>query len=175
MMSNKGLRKPLIIFLEPYGAHGGMIHLDDEFCSSLAERGLDVIWATCTETELIVSDHHLWTPFRGIYGDSSRLMRGLNYLWGLWLVLQKACREQITRPVIVHQQFITVLPIEWVFTFLLKICRVSRVISPHDTIPFNTRGRVMRLLPIYYHQFDAIISHNQKKCSLSSSRKRKSQ
>ena len=158
--SNKHL--PLVIFFEPLGEHGGLVPFDSAYCQSLAEHELDVVWVTSDETQINSIACELWTPFQNIFGDSPSWKRGLNYARGLWTVLKRVISERKKRRLVIHQQFITVLPLDIIFIILLRIIGVPRVIAPHDTLPFNISRMLEGLLPTFYRQYDIIIAHSQR-------------
>jgi len=151
----------LVLLVEPIGAHGGMANFDVLFCRSLQAEGLDIIWATCDETEAEVSGCEVWLPFRGIYGQIAKWRRGLRYARGLFAVWWLACQEIRYRPVVIHQQFITSLPLEWLFAFFVHLAGIPIILTPHDIIPFYAGKFLQGLLPAYYRQFDAIVVHAQ--------------
>jgi glycosyltransferase involved in cell wall biosynthesis len=153
--------KPLIFFLEPNGGHGGMVPYDVSLCTALSRYDLDLVWTTCDQTATTFQDCELWTPLENIYGQSSLFKRGLNYMRGLWRILARARHEAVNRPVIIHQQFVTLLPAEWLFMREAQRHGIPYVLTAHDLIPFSNKSLSKGLLPAFYRQCDLVMVHHR--------------
>jgi len=146
---------------EPLGGHGGMLLFDLAFFKALAKQDLNVTWVTCDETQVQSEGYELWTPFRGIYGKSHTWRRGLRYMRGWWKLLQRAREELNHHPVVIHQQFVTLPPVELVCVLTAQRLGIPCVLTPHDVTLSVDVSHTSWLLRRLYRQFDALIVHSE--------------
>lgn len=158
-MKNKAASNQLSAFyVDPVGGHRGMHYYDFELCSALQSRGVDITLLTCDETKNMVAPQSLRIefPFQDIYGDTSKVIRGLHYLRGLlkiWLTMQR-CNIHLA-----HFHYFHFLPLDYFYLKWLHLCGKRFIFTAHDVIPFDAKTSDLIWLRRLYHEADRIIVH----------------
>lgn len=150
-----------VFYVEPVGGHRGMHYYDFELCSALESVGVDVTLLTCDETEntTIPSSLRVEFPFKGIYGDTPKLVRGLRYLRGL-IKIGLAMRRRDIR--LAHFHYFHFPPLDYLYLKWLRILNKKFVFTVHDVIPFDARTSDLAWLRRLYHEADRIIVHAER-------------
>jgi glycosyltransferase involved in cell wall biosynthesis len=135
-----------------------MHYYDFELCSALQSAGVDVTLLTCDETEGTDSPPSLSIeyPFRGIYGDASKIKRGLRYLHALLSIGLAMRRRAIP---LIHLHYYHFPPLDHLFLNWLQLLGKRSVLTVHDVIPFDAEPSQLGWLRRIYHQADQIIVH----------------
>jgi glycosyltransferase involved in cell wall biosynthesis len=137
-----------------------MHYYDFELCLALQSAGIDVTLLTCDETERMNVPQALPVryPFQGIYGDASKLVRGLRYLRALFTVSTAMSRHQIP---LIHLHYHHFPPLDHLFVRWLHLLGKRSVLTVHDVIPFDAQNTQLGWLRRIYHRADCIIVHAQ--------------
>jgi glycosyltransferase involved in cell wall biosynthesis len=145
---------------EPIGTHRGMYVYDRSYFKALAGTGLELVWVTSDQINVDGDGYTVWPAFGGIFGDDWIIRRGVRYVHALWQLLWCARREARSRRVVVHQQFVIYPLVEFVFMRVARALGLSRVLAPHDVIPFSSSVFTKWILPRLYRSYDALIVHS---------------
>lgn len=145
-------------FIEPVGGHRGMQFYDVELCQALQLTGLNVLWLTCDETRLmdIPATLKVDYSFRGIYGDSPKLLRGLRYMRALRSISFGSSQRAAD---LFHFHFFIFPPFD--LLNISRLCKANKsiVVTAHDVVPFDARRSDLAWLRHIYHKADQIIVH----------------
>jgi D-inositol-3-phosphate glycosyltransferase len=160
MWSNSSSNKLHIFYVEPIGGHRGMHYYDFGLCPALQSSGVDVTLLTCDETEntAIPPSLRVEFPFQGIYGDVSKVIRGLRYLRGLLKIGLAMQRRGVP---LAHFHYFHFLPLDYIYLKWLRLVGKRLVFTVHDVIPFDAKNSDYGWLRRLYHQADRIIVHAQ--------------
>jgi glycosyltransferase involved in cell wall biosynthesis len=137
-----------------------MHYYDFELCTALQAAGMDVTLLTCDETARLRVPEGLPVefPFRRIYGESPRLLRGLRYGRALSTVAREMRRRAVP---LGHFHFFHFLPLDYLFLKALRGIGKRVVITAHDVIPFDARPSDIPWLRRLYSEADRLIVHTQ--------------
>jgi D-inositol-3-phosphate glycosyltransferase len=133
-------KNPVIVsMIEPVGGHGGNEFYDFGLCEALGKY-CDVNFYTCTETSLH-EKYNLKTKtykfYKDIYGDSSMVIRGVRYFWG---VVKTIIHTQKVHADIAHIHIYHFAWREFFVVFLCKIFFIKVVATIHDVESFSTNS-----------------------------------
>lgn len=147
-----------VYYVEPVGGHRGMHYYDFEFCLAVQRLGVEVTLLTCDETRNVTIPPSLRVefPFRGIYGDTSKVLRGLRYLRGLICVGLAMERWDIP---LAHFHYFHFPPLDYLYLRWLHILGKHCVLTVHDVVPFDAKTSNLSWLRRLYHEADRIIVH----------------
>lgn len=147
-----------VYYVEPVGGHRGMHYYDFEFCLALQRLGVGVKLLTCDETRNVTVPPSLRVdyPFRGIYGDTWKALRGLRYLWGLVSVGVAMERQRIP---LGHFHYFHFPPLDYLYLKSLHILGKHCVLTVHDVVPFDAKTSHLSWLRRLYQEADRIIVH----------------
>jgi D-inositol-3-phosphate glycosyltransferase len=153
------LTAPAVALVEPVGSHGGMDYYDCGFAAGLTENGVRCIWYSCDISEVrgerAVS---LKRTFRGIWGKSHPLVRGLRYLRGLIATLYDAGKEGLN---VVHLHFFHVGALEFLSVLLARVSNFKVFITVHDVEAFKPGAKAMWLQKVTYGLASRLVVHNE--------------
>jgi len=161
MWSETETGRPLPVFyVEPVGGHRGMHYYDFELCTALRAVGVDVTLLTCDETPRLSMPEGLPVefPFRRIYGQSPRLVRGWRYARALWTVAREMQQRDVP---LGHFHYFHFLPLDYLFLKALRRMGKRVVVTAHDVIPFDAGPSDIPWLRRLYAEADRIIVHTQ--------------
>jgi D-inositol-3-phosphate glycosyltransferase len=154
-----------IFSLEPLGSFGGMDIYDRSFHSALArERSVELTWATSDQGVEIHDDgnvarsYETWTPFHRVFGAGSLVAQGVRYARGLAALVQRAVRDSRRQPVVVHQQFIAVPPLELAAMTAAQRLGVPWILTPHEALPYSGSRRNARFRRRMFAGADALVA-----------------
>lgn len=149
---------PYVFYVEAVGGHRGMHYYDFELCPALQSVGVNVTVLTCDETEnvAIPSSLNVEFPFQGIFGETSKIIRGLRYLRGLLKTYLAMQRRDIP---LAHFHYFHFLPLDYLYHKWLHFMGKRLVVTAHDVVPFDTKVSDMIWLRRIYHEADRIIVH----------------
>ena len=144
MSKNKTLNT--IFIVDSIGEHRGLHYHNFPLASELCNLGLRVFILSTPETcvhELLPKNIKTKTIgiFKGIYGDKSKIVRGINYLLSLIKLIYWAFKE---KPQIIHFHFYQVPIMDLLAILFLKNFHFSIVTSVHDILPLQRRYEVNR-------------------------------
>jgi len=147
-----------VFYVEPIGAHRGMHYYDLELCPALQSLGVDVTLLTCDETKAVDIPQSLRVefPFQGIYGNASKVVRGLCYLRGLARVGLAMLRRRVP---LAHFHYFHFPPIDYLCLRWLRLLDKRIVLTVHDVTPFDAKPSDFPWLRRLYQQADRIIVH----------------
>ena len=147
-----------VFYVEPVGGHRGMHYYDFELCPALQSAGVDVTLLTCDETKdaAIPSSLRVEFPFQGIYGDTSKVIRGFRYLRGLARIGVAMQRRDVH---LAHFHYFHFLPLDYLYLRCLHLLGRRFVVTAHDVIPFDAGDSDLGWLRRIYHEADRIIVH----------------
>lgn len=150
----------LVYYVEPVGGHLGMHYYDFSLCRELTKNNIKVILQTCDETEQYLDnlDFPVRFPFKKIYGDGQKILRGWRYLKGQLKILLSARKGKAG---ILHFHYFHFLPLDWILVKLSKKIGFQVIITAHDVIPFDAGQKEMPWLRRLYQSADAVIVHTQ--------------
>ena len=159
MKKSEGRNRLNIAVIEPIGGHGGNEFYDFGLCEALS-LSHKVTLFTCDKTRL-----HLQFPFKtevktvykGIYGNSPSIVKGLRYLRGTLSALFYCLKKKVD---LVHLHIYRFAFWEKFNLLLFRFFRFKVVATVHDIEPFARFGEKVN---INYDDFlkhsDAIIVH----------------
>ena len=159
MKKKENTKRLKIAVIEPIGGHGGNEFYDFGLCEALSLTH-DVVLFTCDETSL-----HKRFPlktkvrevYRGIYGKSPAIIKGLRYVKGTISSLFYCIKNRVD---VVHLHIYRFALWERFNLLLFKLFRFKVVATVHDIEPFARYGEEVR---IDYNSFlkhlDAIVVH----------------
>ncbi len=135
-----------------------MHYYDFELCPALRSTGVDVTLFTCDETENLNPPPSLPVryPFQGIYGNTSKVVRGLRYLRGLVKIGLAMHRQGAN---LAHFHYFHFPPLDYLYLKWLQIAGKHIVLTAHDVVPFDARPSDLGWLRRIYHTADRIIVH----------------
>jgi D-inositol-3-phosphate glycosyltransferase len=146
-----------VAIIEPVGGHGGMNYYDFGLANGLKQSGVVAILYTSTETitdaqcEVKVKKY-----FKGVWGNSHKLIRALNFLKGLIKSLIDASKNKVK---ISHFHFFHYSLQEWIIIKLAKLFGFKVVITAHDVESFHGKSDANKAKSILM-MADAVIAHN---------------
>lgn len=124
-----------VAIIEPVGGHAGMNSYDMELCRGLSRSGIHCLLFTCDETEeLSEPGVTVLTPFRGIYGEEPKVLRGLKYLRGLFSSVIDARRQGVR---VAHLHYFQYGLRELACCLALKLLGIRVVATVHDVHPLS--------------------------------------
>ena len=140
---NENSNKPIKAFMvDCVGAHRGMHYYNFPFVSALNKAGSNTTYISTTET----THHHLRPPnvparsgFNGIYGERSKIWRGLKYTRSLMRILHWAKTE---KPDVVHFHFFQIPTLDYLLIKQLNKQGIKTVATVHDILPFKMGGKI---------------------------------
>ncbi|NIO00374.1 MAG: glycosyltransferase, partial [Anaerolineae bacterium] len=147
-----------VFYVEPIGGHRGMHYYDFELCGALQELGIEVTLLTCDETRStsIPGSIQVRFPFRGIYGDAPKVVRGVRYLRAL-IDIGLSMRQR--RVPLAHFHFFHFPPVDYVYLKWIRLLGARVVLTVHDVVPFDIARAGLSWLGRLYHEADRIIIH----------------
>lgn len=147
-------------YVEPVGGHLGMHYYDFELCHEMKNKGIDVVLQTCDETKPFADSltFEVRFPFKGIYGDRSKISRGFRYIQGLLKILFQAWANRIQ---VIHFHFYHFPPFDFFALKLTRLLGIKSVLTVHDVIPFDARPGDTPWLKRIYRNADAIVVHTR--------------
>jgi D-inositol-3-phosphate glycosyltransferase len=163
MSSTNSDDKLQVFYVEPVGGHRGMHYYDSELCQALQSVGVDITLMTCDETKntTFPPSFRVEFPFQGIYGDTSKIVRGLRYLRGL-MKISRAMRHQDIP--LAHFHYFHYPPLDCFYLKWLHLIGKRCVLTAHDVISFDAKTSSLPWLRRIYHEADRIIVHAEKNC-----------
>lgn len=124
-----------VSIIEPVGGHGGMNYYDFGLADGLAEAGADVALYTCDKTRVPAHARFVCKrPFRGIYGNANKYVRGVRYLGGL---LGALFDSVLRGAAVCHFHFFHFTGIEYLSVLLARLVGLSVVVTVHDVESFS--------------------------------------
>lgn len=158
-MKDKRDRSQISVFyVDPVGGHRGMHYYDFELCPALRAVGIDVTLLTCDETRDITSPALLPIeyPFEGIYGNDSKIVRGLRYLRGLLKIDVALSQRHIP---LLHLHYSHFPPLDYLFIKWMHLKGRRIIFTAHDVIPFDAKSSDLIWFRRLYNTVDFIITH----------------
>lgn len=150
---------PPVAQIEPVGGHGGMNYYDFGLCEGLVVNGVQVTLYTCDKTEVPPGlPFTVCRPFRRIFGEAPRWIRGLRYLAGGAKALTDA-RRRGSR--IAHFHSFHVGAVEYFLYVFARVLGMHVVITVHDVEPLADGLSVPALTKKAYRGADAVMVHNE--------------
>ena len=161
-MTSKNTRyhKLRVSIIEPLGSHGGMDYYNTCLCFALAKKGVDV--TLYTSGSVVTKD--LNKPFRikytykNVYGNKSRILRGLKYIFATALSLLES---KFSKTRICHFHLFTPGPLETFNILLAKMLRMDCVVTAHDIESLDENIKTRIFPSLCYRIADKIIVHNK--------------
>jgi D-inositol-3-phosphate glycosyltransferase len=147
-----------VFYVEPVGGHRGMHYYDFGLCPALQSAGVDVTLLTCDETKNMAIPPSLRVefPFQGIYGNTSKAVRGLRYLRGLVRIGLAMQRRGIP---LAHFHYFHFPPLDYFYLKWLRLIGKHFVFTVHDVVPFDAKTSDLIWLRRLYDEADRIIVH----------------
>ncbi|MBC8512318.1 MAG: glycosyltransferase family 4 protein [Dehalococcoidia bacterium] len=147
-----------VFYIEPVGGHRGMHYYDFGLCPALQSVGVGVTLLTCDETKnmVIPSSLRVEFPFKGIYGDTPKAIRGLRYLYGLVRIGLTMQRRGIP---LAHFHYFHVPPLDYFYLRWLHLIGKHVVLTVHDVVPFDAKASDFIWLHRIYSEADRIVVH----------------
>ncbi|MCL4505044.1 MAG: glycosyltransferase family 4 protein [Chloroflexi bacterium] len=136
-----------------------MLPLDVGLASALLQSGCNITWVTNEKTKLPVEGAEVWHAFSGIFGSDASYKRGIRYGVALARILRGARHIRSQMPVVIHQQFVILPVLDFMFSRLVQQSGIPYVCSPHDVIPFAPR--MSDILIRFYKRCNALILNSQ--------------
>ncbi|MEY8343899.1 glycosyltransferase family 4 protein [Niallia circulans] len=150
-------KKVIVSVIEPVGGHGGMNYYDINLCESIQQSNLvDIKLYTSDETKETSNLFNIKKVFKGVYGQRSKYIRGMNFIKGLIIALLSSKKNNVD---IFHFHFFHYTLLELFSVLTAKILNVKVVITAHDVESFST-GSSMNIARKIYSLSDGIIAHN---------------
>lgn len=147
-----------VAIVEPVGGHGGMNYYDFGLARGLAAAGHNVYLYTCDKTNPPVQgEFKCILSFKGIWGNSNKVLRVLNYIYSTIKTFADISRKNIA---IVHFHFFAVGILEGIVFGFAKLLKLKTVITVHDVERFDkTQSNTMTKL--LFSKANHIICHNK--------------
>ena len=147
-----------VFYVEPIGGHRGLHYYDFELCLALRAVGVDVTLLTCDETENVAvpPSLHVRFPFKRIYGNAPKIIRGFRYLRALMRIGRAM---QVQGVSLAHFHFFHFAPLDYLYLKWLRLLKKRLVFTVHDVIPFDARTLDLPWLGRLYLEADRIIVH----------------
>lgn len=124
-----------IAIVEPVGGHGGMNYYDFGLARGLAAAGHDVYLYTSDKTiPPLHEDFKCILSFRGIWGNSNRFLRALNYIFSAINTFTDIFRKKIK---LVHFHFFAAGFLEKILVHFARLFNLKIVITVHDVERFD--------------------------------------
>jgi len=143
--------------IEPVGGHGGMNFYDFGLASGLEAAGVPTMVYTCDETmPPLGATFLLKLPFRGIYGDNSKYLRGLRFLRGMISAIYDARRQKAD---IAHFHIFHTTGLELASVLFARLARLKVVVTAHDIESFSSNSSLSIARRIYGYA-SVVIAHN---------------
>lgn len=140
-MNNNG--RLHVAMVEPIGGHSGNDFYDFGLCKAVADQGTDLVFYTCDETTLdtqFTFPFRTEKPFRKIYGDDPKLLRGMRYALGSYRASAHAGREKLK---VVHFHVYHFAGREYLNFLLFKRKGFRIVATIHDVESFDKFGETI--------------------------------
>jgi glycosyltransferase involved in cell wall biosynthesis len=119
-----------VAIIEPVGGHAGMNNYDIELCRGLYQAGIRSRLYTCDETlEVSEPGITILKPFRGLYGEGLKPLRGLRFLIGLFAAAYDARRHKVR---VAHLHYFQYGVRELACCVTLKLLGIKIVATAHD-------------------------------------------
>jgi len=152
-----------VAIVEPVGGHLGNEFYDFGLCKAIADEGITVTLYTCDETTLDTKfsfDFSVKKFFRGIYGETPKIIRGLRYIAGAFRTSSHA-KKNGSR--LVHFHIYHFANREFLNLFLFRRNGYKIVATVHDVESFEKFGK--KINHTNYRKFekriDRVIVHSQ--------------
>lgn len=150
--------RPLVGVIEPVGGHGGMDYYDSGLCAGLVSAGVSPVLYTSDEPGAPLSDQHLTLMvFRRIFGRDPRWIRGLRFIFGMYLSFVDVLRRHIR---IVHYHFFHAGLLQLLLIVVAKALGRRVVVTVHDVEQLVDGASTRWFGRLAYRWSDAIIVHN---------------
>jgi glycosyltransferase involved in cell wall biosynthesis len=145
-----------IAIIEPVGGHGGMDYYDYGLASGLGNKGLNVLYYTCDETQI--------RPFKNvetirIFKDvwhANPFRKAFRYLKGHFSAFRDAGKKNVKT---VHLHFFTFRLIDYLVLRMAKQLKLTVVATIHDIDSFDKKAN-STVEKICYPLIDGVIVHN---------------
>ncbi|MBX7107462.1 MAG: glycosyltransferase family 4 protein [Chitinophagales bacterium] len=159
MSENNKLR---VAMVEPIGGHSGNDFYDFGLCKAVADQGTELSFYTCDETDLDTKfsfPFRTIKPFKKIYGQDNKLIRGVRYAIGAWHAAQDAAKAGAK---VVHFHVYHFALREYLNFFLFRRKGFRVVATIHDIESFDKYGQEInpRKYGKFRHAIDQIIVHS---------------
>ncbi len=143
--------------IEPVGGHAGMNNYDIELSRGLYQAGVHSRLYTCDETvEVSEPGITILKPFKGLYGDGLKPLRGLRFLFGLFAAAYDARRHKVR---VAHLHYFQYGVRELACCIALKVLGMKIVATAHDINPLSSPEGVDMFKTII-RLTDQLIVHN---------------
>lgn len=143
--------------IEPVGGHGGMNYYDISLANGLHHAGINIILYTCDKTQIQTNlAFRVKRTFKNIWGETPKILRGLNYIKGMLKSMIDAKMQGI---VLIHFHFFHYTKLERISLFLSHFFRFKIIITVHDVESFVGRQNTKSVKTIL-EKADKLISHN---------------
>lgn len=131
------MKETKVSFIEPVGGHGGNEFYDYGLCKFLNRHVDELILYTCDKTRLDEAhDFEFCTRkvYKGIYGDESKVLRGIRYIFGTLVALLASIRRRTN---VAHFHIYHFSLLEFINVLLFRLCGISTVATIHDVESFE--------------------------------------
>lgn len=153
-----GASGPVVAIIEPVGGHGGMNFYDFGLATGLAAAGASVTVYTCDETvPPAEAPFATELPFRGVYGDAPKVVRGLRMGRGAAAAVRSARRHGAT---IAHVHLFQATPVELGTVLLARAAGLQVVVTAHDIESFYGGGS-LGIARRIYRSARLVVVHNE--------------
>lgn len=134
-----------VAMIEPVGGHGGNEFYDFGLCEYLCYEDVGVTLYTTDETSLDTKHKFAFQtkkPFKKIFGDAPKLIRGLRYLWG---TLNSIVDAKRSGAMIAHFHIYHFSTVELMNILLARLIGLACVSTVHDVQSFETNNDKARI------------------------------
>jgi glycosyltransferase involved in cell wall biosynthesis len=160
-----GKDNPSLFIVDTVGEHRGMHYYNFPLADQLCRIGVEVTLISTPETidhPLLPANIDSQGIFSGIYGEHSKVVRGVNYAWAL-LKLYRLCLRK--KPEIIHFHFFQIPLLDLGLIYLINLSRTSIVISIHDVVPISKKSDLSTsnksVFNLIYKNSTGLVVHTQ--------------
>lgn len=151
-----------VAMVEPIGGHSGNDFYDFGLCKAVADQGTEMVFYTCDETNLDTRFSFPFKtekPFKKIYGNDPKLLRGMRYAIGSWRAARHAARLGLK---VVHFHVYHFAGREYLNFYLFKRKGFRIVATIHDVENFEQFGEEIdaRKYAKFEKVIDRVIVHS---------------
>lgn len=139
-----------IFIVDSIGEHRGLHYHNFPLSSELSYLGLRVVLLSTPETcvhELLPNNIETRGIFKAIYGDKSKIIRGINYIFALIKLIYLAFKE---KPQIIHFHFFQIPILDLISILILRVFNFSIISSIHDILPLHLKFDVNKFSASIY-------------------------